>query len=116
MNSLRVRVLAAMERRRVGVHVGGGGLSTTKKQARQTTKLRTDGLQMPKPGRIGNIEDYEECMRAHAQARAEGNQGYMDPKSGLFVMTADFLRARGFCCNSGCRHCPYEDLEEDIGE
>ena len=23
------------------------------------------------------------------------------------VFTAKFLRQRGFCCESGCRHCPY---------
>ena len=23
------------------------------------------------------------------------------------VFTEKFLRARGYCCESGCRHCPY---------
>lgn len=23
------------------------------------------------------------------------------------VWTAGYLRRRGFCCQSGCRHCPY---------
>jgi hypothetical protein len=23
------------------------------------------------------------------------------------IFTAEFLRRRGFCCESGCRHCPY---------
>ena len=23
------------------------------------------------------------------------------------IFTADFLRRRGYCCESGCRHCPY---------
>lgn len=23
------------------------------------------------------------------------------------VFTEAFLRARGYCCESGCRHCPY---------
>jgi hypothetical protein len=26
----------------------------------------------------------------------------------LMVFTAHFLRRRGYCCESGCRHCPYE--------
>jgi len=27
---------------------------------------------------------------------------------GLFmVFTAAYLRRRGYCCNNGCRHCPY---------
>jgi hypothetical protein len=25
----------------------------------------------------------------------------------LFVFTAKYLRERGYCCESGCRHCPY---------
>ncbi|HEV7373718.1 MAG TPA: DUF5522 domain-containing protein [Pyrinomonadaceae bacterium] len=28
-------------------------------------------------------------------------------ENGLYVFTASFLRRRGYCCNSGCRHCPY---------
>jgi len=26
---------------------------------------------------------------------------------GKMVFTASFLLRRGFCCQSGCRHCPY---------
>ena len=25
------------------------------------------------------------------------------------VFTAHFLLKRGYCCNSGCRHCPYKE-------
>lgn len=32
---------------------------------------------------------------------------YADPDTGLFVLTAGFLAARGYCCGRGCRHCPY---------
>ena len=28
-------------------------------------------------------------------------------ENGRWVFTADFLRRRGTCCDSGCRHCPY---------
>ena len=24
------------------------------------------------------------------------------------VFTASYHRKRGYCCNSGCRHCPYQ--------
>jgi hypothetical protein len=24
-----------------------------------------------------------------------------------FVFTEQYLRERGYCCESGCRHCPY---------
>ncbi len=46
---------------------------------------------------------------AHDQAVAVGHDGYVDPDTGYFVFTAAFLRARGTCCGSGCRHCPYPD-------
>ena len=31
---------------------------------------------------------------------------YVD-ESGLMVLTAQYLLKRGFCCENGCRHCPY---------
>lgn len=27
--------------------------------------------------------------------------------AGLMVFTADYHSRRGYCCGSGCRHCPY---------
>jgi hypothetical protein len=35
----------------------------------------------------------------------EGQDFYWDGP--YMVFTADYLRRRGFCCRSGCRHCPY---------
>jgi Family of unknown function (DUF5522) len=39
-------------------------------------------------------------------------------ENGFWVFTAHYLRRRGFCCRSGCRHCPYgyrpgEDGKDD---
>jgi hypothetical protein len=48
-------------------------------------------------------------IAAHAAAMAAGEAGYLDPGTGLFVLTAKFLADRGTCCARGCRHCPYED-------
>lgn len=48
-----------------------------------------------------------EAQRAHDGAVARGQLGYMDPETGLFVMTELYLKQRGTCCESGCRHCPY---------
>jgi hypothetical protein len=31
---------------------------------------------------------------------------YME--NGFMVFTASYHRRRGFCCSSGCRHCPYK--------
>jgi len=36
----------------------------------------------------------------------EGEDFYFDP-NGLMVLTAEYLKKRGYCCESGCRHCPY---------
>lgn len=35
-------------------------------------------------------------------------------ENGLMVLTAHFLKERGFCCNNNCRHCPYKDNETDV--
>lgn len=28
-------------------------------------------------------------------------------ENGLYVFTKKYLAERGYCCKSGCRHCPY---------
>ncbi|PYP92082.1 MAG: hypothetical protein DMG65_05530 [Candidatus Angelobacter sp. Gp1-AA117] len=35
----------------------------------------------------------------------EGEDFYIE--NGLYVFTREYLLKRGFCCQSGCRHCPY---------
>lgn len=32
-------------------------------------------------------------------------------ENGLMVLTAHFLRRRGYCCKNNCRHCPYQKDE-----
>ena len=49
----------------------------------------------------------EEILRVHAAALDRGDPGYFDPVTGLFVMTAAVHAERGYCCERGCRHCPY---------
>lgn len=39
----------------------------------------------------------------------EGRDYYVE--DGLWVFTADYLRRRGFCCDGGCRHCPYPTVD-----
>ncbi len=39
----------------------------------------------------------------------EGKDFYMDGP--YLVFTADYHRKRGYCCGSGCRHCPYSENE-----
>jgi hypothetical protein len=48
-----------------------------------------------------------EIERRHREAGERGQDFYLDPATGYQVMTEKFLLARGHCCESGCRHCPY---------
>ena len=50
---------------------------------------------------------YAASMAAHHAAIERGDDGYLDPSTGLFVMTSLALAARP-CCDRGCRHCPWE--------
>ena len=43
----------------------------------------------------------------------EGLDFYFE--GGMMVLTRLFLLKRGFCCKSGCRHCPY-GYEPDLSE
>lgn len=45
------------------------------------------------------------------QKLIEGKDYYIDEK-GLMVFTADYLFRRGYCCESGCKHCPYSEGED----
>lgn len=42
----------------------------------------------------------------------EGLDYYLE--SGLLVFTAAFLQRRGYCCESGCRHCPYGYVKHKV--
>lgn len=62
----------------------------------------------PRPDRLDpGRPDYEAILAAHAAAVADGEALYRDPGTGLMVFTSAALLAKGRCCESGCRHCPY---------
>jgi hypothetical protein len=42
---------------------------------------------------------------ASGKALVEGVDYYVE--NGLYVFTQHYLLKRGYCCQSGCRHCPY---------
>ena len=52
---------------------------------------------MSKEDQDNNKTDYVDLQ--------EGVDYYVE--DGLLVFTASFLLKRGYCCDSGCRHCPY---------
>ena len=67
-------------------------------------------LTEPHPSRLpAGTPGRDEILAAHAGAIVAGEAFYVDPDSGLFVLTARFLADRGMCCDRGCRHCPYVD-------
>ena len=48
-----------------------------------------------------------DILDAYRAALRRGDAGYLDPVTGLYVLTAATLADRGRCCEQGCRHCPY---------
>lgn len=68
-----------------------------------------------RPDTTDSDTDAEPSPREGAELQ-EGLDYYLE--AGLLVFTAAFLRKRGYCCDSGCRHCPYQksvrsDLERE---
>jgi hypothetical protein len=67
-------------------------------------------LLVPHPRRLSPDHPlYDEIMAAHADAIRQGKSLYRDPDTDLYVMTAVHLWERGYCCYSGCRHCPWTE-------
>ena len=44
----------------------------------------------------------------------EGEDFYFEGEA--MVFTAQYLLRRGYCCESGCRHCPYQEGRSDPRE
>lgn len=64
----------------------------------------------PSPTRLApDHPRYDEIIARHDAAVRAGEGTYADPDTGYTVMTAATLIARGDCCDSGCRHCPWVD-------
>jgi hypothetical protein len=73
-----------------------------------------DALRLPHPERLGPEHPrYAQLVALHSAALEAGDAFYTDPTSGLWVMTAAKLWERP-CCNNGCRHCPWFELEERL--
>ena len=58
-----------------------------------------------------NTDDSDDAASSSRQEPElqEGLDYYIE--HGLFVFTGEFLLKRGYCCESGCRHCPYQTRE-----
>jgi hypothetical protein len=46
-------------------------------------------------------------LNTNSKPLVEGQDFYREGQ--FLVFTATFLRRRGYCCKSGCRHCPYDE-------
>ena len=72
-------------------------------------------IESPILGAHGNREFlalYRVPMAGAERRLVEGDDYYFE--DGLMVLTEAFLRRRGTCCRSGCRHCPYGFVKEDL--
>jgi len=54
----------------------------------------------------GPASAYQRVDVALLQGRLEEGKDYYREADAI-VFTASYLQRRGYCCDSGCRHCPY---------
>ncbi len=73
-----------------------------------SVRLRDGWLSTPHASRLA-ADDVRltEILERHRTAVESNLPTYADPLSGFSVFTAAFLARRGYCCESGCRHCPF---------
>jgi hypothetical protein len=50
-------------------------------------------------------------MKHNKQKDSNSGPDFYFNEQGLMVMTAQYLIKRGYCCNNGCKHCPYKTPE-----
>lgn len=60
---------------------------------------------------MSNPADELGSEKSPLAALEEGRDYYLE--GGLMVFTAEFLLKRGYCCERGCRHCPYGYSEQN---
>lgn len=59
----------------------------------------------PQPGTRAAAPDPPSEPAPPAASDLQPGDAYMDGP--YLVFTAQYHLRRGYCCNSGCRHCPY---------
>jgi hypothetical protein len=72
--------------------------------------MRSDWRARPAPSRLDPRHPaYGVILARHERACDAGLSSYLDPASPYTVLTATYLADRGYCCDAGCRHCPWAD-------
>ncbi|MFC6646642.1 DUF5522 domain-containing protein [Granulicella cerasi] len=57
----------------------------------------------------------DELKPAAAAEPMEIEDGDIYFENGFMVFTEQYHLRRGYCCGSGCRHCPYREDESETG-
>ncbi len=71
---------------------------------RNSGSQKTTGQQ-----KTDSSSEQEQAAPVTASELAPGDFYYEGP---YMVFTEAYHLKRGYCCNSGCRHCPYRGVEE----
>ena len=80
-----------------------------------TTEISSMNTEANRNVFLKRIQKYEkQCKikQMHDLAVSRGARTYLDPETGFLVMTSEFLKSKGSCCESGCRHCPWDYKHE----
>ncbi|MGE5085657.1 MAG: DUF5522 domain-containing protein [Bacillota bacterium] len=54
----------------------------------------------------------ETIEKLHNEACEKGEMTYQDPFTDYVVFTKLSHLQRGYCCQSGCRHCPWKKIDQ----
>jgi len=60
----------------------------------------------PKVSKSSQPENMSKRSKPQPPFESKTEDYYLD-ENGLLVFTEHYLRKRGYCCQNGCRHCPY---------
>ena len=72
-------------------------------QARKNTDIRFITMS---PGATSGTAVMDDMSGFSGTSRLESDDFYLTPE-GYRVFTEKYLLKRGYCCENGCRHCPY---------
>ncbi|XP_071802782.1 uncharacterized protein [Asterias amurensis] len=89
--------------------------SSRNRSARNSSSRNSSSVSMPLTSVVDDAAvsldklttEERSIYRLHKEACKAGEDAYTDPSTGYVVLTQPYHIARGKCCGSCCRHCPY---------